>query len=500
MRGRALVLAGTLLLCLPAAPASSTGDAERGRAIYEGRTAEVNGATACVRCHRPSGLGSFEGGIAATPIAGRQLFRPYDRDTAGFFTGQRSDRIRPAYDDVSLREVLRSGVAPDGHRLHPAMPRVALDQAAAADLAQYLRSLSERPAIGVDGEVIHLATVSTPETDPARRNAMLATLREFASLRNAQPRHEHERALSAARNHEMAKDRKFRRWQLHHWALTGEPGSWPAQMAAFYAAQPVFAMLGGLGGAHWQAVDDFCRVERVPCILPLVDALPAGERGFYSLYFHGGLGVDAVVAADHLRGLGVRSVQLWSDARSAPLAAAVRAALARAGIEVHTDAPAVVSMLPVPEHLARARVDSLTPTTVWLPGNRLVARTDLDDLVRHAPHTVVVSPLRAMADASVLRRTEGWLSQRGLSVSHAEVAAAALQAATVLGDALTHIDFDFTREYVLELLEHGLENMVPYGPYPRLAIAADQREASKGSYLGRIEQGRLSWSWRPVAR
>ena len=235
-------------------------------------------------------------------------------------------------------------------------------------------------------------------------------------------------------------------------------------------------------------------------ILPLVDALPAGERGFYSLYFHGGLGVDAVVAADHLRGLGVRSVQLWSDARSAPLAAAVRAALARAGIEVHTDAPAVVSMLPVPEHLARARVDSLTPTTVWLPGNRLVARTDLDDLVRHAPHTVVVSPLRAMADASVLRRTEGWLSQRGLSVSHAEVAAAALQAATVLGDALTHIDFDFTREYVLELLEHGLENMVPYGPYPRLAIAADQREASKGSYLGRIEQGRLSWSWRPVAR
>ena len=41
------------------------------------------------------------------------------------------------------------------------------------------------------------------------------------------------------------------------------------------------------------------------------------------------------------------------------------------------------------------------------------------------------------------------------------------------------------------LLEHGLENVVPWSPYPRLAIGPGQRIASKGSWIGAVEGGRV---------
>jgi hypothetical protein len=64
---------------------------------------------------------------------------------------------------------------------------------------------------------------------------------------------------------------------------------------------------------------------------------------------------------------------------------------------------------------------------------------------------------------------------------------------------MAHLDFDFTREYMLELLEHRLESIVPLSPYPRLAIGPDQRVASKGSYLGVMRDGRISWQWQVAA-
>jgi hypothetical protein len=58
-----------------------------------------------------------------------------------------------------------------------------------------------------------------------------------------------------------------------------------------------------------------------------------------------------------------------------------------------------------------------------------------------------------------------------------------------------HLDFGFTPEYLLELLEHGLENVIPWSPYPRLAIGPDQRIASKGSWIGEVREGRVEWQW-----
>ena len=51
---------------------------------------------------------------------------------------------------------------------------------------------------------------------------------------------------------------------------------------------------------------------------------------------------------------------------------------------------------------------------------------------------------------------------------------------------------------LLELLEHGLENVIPWSPYPRLAIGPDQRIASKGSWVGEVREGRVAWQWQAL--
>ena len=35
----------------------------------------------------------------------------------------------------------------------------------------------------------------------------------------------------------------YRQWQLHVWELRGPAATWPEQLAAYYQAQPVFAVL-----------------------------------------------------------------------------------------------------------------------------------------------------------------------------------------------------------------------------------------------------------------
>ena len=78
----------------PSATAATSAAFEEGRALYEGRhpglSATLRGApsvavptaqAACVSCHRPSGLGSFEGEAVVPPISSGLLTRPFDPAT-----------------------------------------------------------------------------------------------------------------------------------------------------------------------------------------------------------------------------------------------------------------------------------------------------------------------------------------------------------------------------------------------------------------------------------
>lgn len=486
----ALVLLGRCMLAQAA-------DVERGRALYEGRVA-LRGAEAespasgCVACHRPSGMGNFEGGVAVPPITGPTLFRALDRDTGRYFKAAAAWRVRPAYDEASLGTLLRSGRTPDGHVLPLTMPRYAIGESDLGDLTAYLRTLSASPPAGLDDGTVRIATISTPDADPARRDAMLATLQQFVVQKNGQSRHEAHRSVQAQRTREMVMYRKFRVWELEHWALQGDASTWSAQLDERQAARPVYAVVSGIGSAQWAPVDAFCERHRLPCLLPLVE-VGAEAPGFYSLHFHAGVDSDARLAARTLKMQGLRRVALWAE--SPALAARVRESLAAEGIAVSGEGvDAVVSLLAPEAHARRLRGESRP--VMWLTGTHALGRQVIDALSASTARGWIVTPMRTGEALEVqLQRARLWLRGRGREDLPADVAASALQAAIVLGEGLAHADFGFTPEYVLELLEHGLENVVPWSPYPRLAIGPGQRIASKGSWVGAVEGGRVQWSW-----
>ena len=195
---------------------------------------------------------------------------------------------------------MRIGVHVSGRSMNPMMPRYDIDDAAMAALTAYLHTLSVdwSPGVGADG-VIHLATIVTPDADPAVADVLVQMLREAAEAKNASTvsnqasgrRH----MVSAA---EMVLGTEHR-WQLHVWRLTGPADTWARQLEEAYQRAPVFAVLSGIGGQSWRPVDEFCRSNRLPCWFPLVDAAATDQTG-YTLYFSRGVALEAEVLGHYL--------------------------------------------------------------------------------------------------------------------------------------------------------------------------------------------------------
>ncbi|HHJ36598.1 MAG TPA: hypothetical protein ENJ87_12615 [Gammaproteobacteria bacterium] len=59
-------------------------------------------------------------------------------------------------------------------------------------------------------------------------------------------------------------------------------------------------------------------------------------------------------------------------------------------------------------------------------------------------------------------------------------------AINLLIDAIKDLRIHFNRAYLIELLEHMLDNAVLTGMYPKLTIGPGQRYASRGGYIVRI--------------
>jgi hypothetical protein len=65
-------------------------------------------------------------------------------------------------------------------------------------------------------------------------------------------------------------------------------------------------------------------------------------------------------------------------------------------------------------------------------------------------------------------------------------AAKALFAGHVFGEALADMEGVFSREYLLETLEHSLDNTQMTSIYPTTTLGPDQRTVSRGVWLTRV--------------
>jgi mono/diheme cytochrome c family protein len=351
-----------LLLALPAlaqtgVDADTQSDAVAdGRRIYmEGRlpdgqmlqavrldTGPVAGAaSACVNCHRPSGLGMVEGSVGVPPISGRALFGGGDPVVVRM--DRRFDRgysvPHPPYDPHTLAQAVRDGRHPSGRALHGLMPRYTLSDKQLQALSAYLQTLSNAWSPGVSADSIQVATVIAPGVVAQRRQAFLGTMTTLLSQINMNVKSSHRQKMVSAIERRLGSRRKL---NLEVWDLSGPASGWRAQLERYQQQHPAFAILSGLSQDEWQPVQDFCETQGVACWFPSLDWVPEGAaQSQFSLYFSAGIDLEAQVIASKLRQNGGRIVQLVSDdpvARHG--AAALRSALATSSMAL--PAPVVI--------------------------------------------------------------------------------------------------------------------------------------------------------------
>jgi len=465
-------------------------------------------AAACVTCHRRSGLGGAEGQQIVPPIIGKYLFRPaatnIEDRSLPHVAGYRA--MRDAYTPQTLARALREGINPNGRELSPLMPRYRLDDPTMAALQAYLGGLTAAPVPGVTDEVLHFATIVTPDADPLQRKAMLDVLEQFFIDKNAFIRGGGRR-MQAAREIDY---RVTRRWQLHVWDLKGAPAGWPQQLAQKLAAEPVFAVISGLGRQTWEPVHRFCEQQALPCLFPNVDLPVVAEGDFYPLYFSRGVWLEADLMASRLAGQAGSGVVLQAY-REGDVGAAAAGALQRQ----LSDSGRVNSMLALP---ARGAIDAaLGPAlaglgaddtlVLWLREADLAALPEpgavggvlLSGLMaglERAPlkpawreRSVMSYPL----DLPELRRTRMIYPLTWFRINKLPVVAERIQVDTyiacgILSETLTEMLDAFVRDHLVERVETMIGHRLTNGYYPRLSLSQQQRFASKGGYLVRFSQ------------
>jgi hypothetical protein len=302
----------------------------------------------------------------------------------------------------------------------------------------------------------------------------------------------------------MRMHRAWRTWVLDVWELEGDPGSWGAQLEQRYLDAPVFALVAGLGEDSWQPIADFSERHRLPCILPQT-MLPGQGDNFYTVYFSSGVALEAralagVLAAQAAQGTQTNARRIIQVARAgdqASLAAAdaFRRALGGSCVRLeerlldgpadaglwrelaHTDAAAVVLWLRAAD-LSMATAPS---APAWLSASLLdgaAAPPGASWRMTYPWELPGVSAART-------RRSVDWLRARKLGAEALRVAIDTHYAVAALAGALAHQMDSFSRDYLVETVEHQVSTTVLSSSYPLLTLGPDQRFASKGVYLVR---------------
>jgi hypothetical protein len=432
-------------------------------------------------------MGGTEGGVLVPPIAGPLLFSAGQPPAAAALLKRQwlRHQTRSAYTPALLSRALARGLDADGRPLATAMPRYALDAQTLADLGAFLRQRGSTPPPGVDAHTLHLATVVTPQAPPARRTAVLQAMQAWsAGLR-----------LGA------------RQVVWHRWQLDGASDTWPAQLDALWAAQPVYALLSGAGGDDWTPVDALCEARGLPCLMPSLDQPPPdpGQRRHWSLYLHGGAPAEARLLAQQLRDLAqppARVRQVHTSAAGAAAADALRQALAdRPAITVE-DAP-LAAVSPSP--------DGDTLTVLWLAPDAVaawLAAQPAPEAAARAPQLVLSAQLApplatpvpaawrplvwwAALRAEPVRRAAGaalslvpWQQRLGLPTDLDAATLDDVHAATFFfADAMAQLRGAVDTEQLLEKLEQAVDRRPAGAGYARLSLGPGQRIAAQSGQV-----------------
>jgi hypothetical protein len=480
----------------------------------------------CAYCHRHSGLGTSEGGSVTPALTAASLYQPREKLLRQAYRSKAgSGQDRPAYTDESLAVAIRAGVDPSGRELDLLMPRYEIDDESMASLVAYLKTLSAEDAPGVESSTLHIATIVTEGVSDADRRAMLDVLETWAEVKNAETRNEVRNSERATFSRDQAQQ-AYRKWALHVWELSGSEEAWEQQLFEHYAQQPVFAVVNGIAAGSWAPIHEFCVKAEVPCLFPHTDLPVTSRQDFYALYLSRGLDLEARALARHLQQSDLpgdaRIVQVWErgGAGETPARALREALESGGGISLEDrvlptgealqagelqsilagEHPSVLVLwLPEPnlDELARLAGESKALDQVFLSSSLRGHDTDVPTVLSRRVHLVHPFDLPRNEPKNLVR-LNNWLDSRGLERRDPRIQGDAYFAVMFLGRGMKHINQNFSREYLIEVLEHALDNATFASVYPRVSLGPGQRFASKGSYILGLSGGPDS-EWLPVS-
>lgn len=468
----------------------------------------------CGACHRRSGMGSSEGQDVVPAVTGDILYQPLRLPTT---KPPLPPARRAAYTDETLKRAIRDGIGADGEAFSPLMPRYPLSDAELETLLGFLKTLTMDPDPGVTEKQIHFATVIADSVEPEQRKALVDVLNTYVEQKNVETRNESQRAEHAPW-HKQWVFGPYRKWVLHIWELQGPEESWPQQLEAQYRVQPVFALVSGLVPGNWQPVHDFCEGFEIPCLFPITDLPVIDEQDFYSVYLSKGMTVEGEAIAQNLADDGLLNTQVIQvyragDERGTVAAAALETALEARGGQVEdfplTDLDdesmndfwssvadkgrGAVMILWLSEadtqaFWQRPGADA-TPARIYL--STTLYGSDPDRVPASAREQLrFVHPYEMPGKLNrLLLRSTGWLrSRRIYAPAEKQVQANAYFALKMAGGALKGIQGYFDREFLLEGIEHMVDNANYTSVYPRMSLAPEQRFVSKGCYIARLSE------------
>lgn len=475
----------------------------------------------CANCHLPSGLGSLEGGIITPPTNGGRLYQP--RRGAIDIPGPTMKRSmfsgpgRPAYTDESLARALKEGVDPTGRTLDEIMPRYELDDRDTEIFIYYLRNLSAEYSPGLTPETIRFATVITPEVSPADREAYLQPLNAFIRDDwNGRVKLVSDQWNTVWKSSPDA-PKAFRKIDLDLWELKGSPDSWGKQLEEYYRQKPVFALLGGITTGTWAPMHEFCEKHRIPAILPITDLPVVSESDRYTLYISKGVYQEGEAAAKYLSRVFAlpadkEIVQLFrEDDRGRSLALGFTATVEKLGTTKITS-----RAIPPGETINGDFWKKLAATypeaalLIWLgpadlagigilaeSGNRplFFSSTLLAGEYAKLPDTIrdfsfITHPTR-LPESEEYSRTvlTNWMRFKTLPMPNTKIASQVFLLKSVFSEALNSTAGEFYREYFLDTLDEGRDQLQTSLTYPSLSFGPGQRYASKGCYVVTITKG-----------
>lgn len=439
------------------------------------------------------------------PVTGAFLFQPplQDGSSLPYVPGARSARV--AYTPESFARALREGFDSEGRQLSYLMPRFALTDADVAALVDYLRSLDHHREPGVSRDELHFATILTPDVSPERRQAVRRVIEQFFADRNRAPRGPVAQNMitSGATAYAKMMFKVNRRWVLHVWEPVGPPSTWGAQLDKSFAAQPVFAVVSGATGLYSTEVSAFCERRAVPCLFPNIEAPPASvDDAFHSVYFSRGVLLEADLIAANMTQASLPRRRVLQIYRSDDVGVAAAHALAK---NLQSSVDNLVDRVlapgaPLDDALHHVHTDDIL--VLWLRG------PDLKALPEQPPARLIYtsglmgglegSPLpqawRARIhmtyplDLPELRRVRvdyarSWFRIRQIPVVDERLQSDTYLACGLLSETVKHLVDAFVPDYLIEQMEDTVEHRILTGYYPRLALAANQRFASKGGFV-----------------